>query len=345
MLSRARLPVFGGLLTDIAGATAAIELAQKLGGVVDHAGSDALCRMSQIVREAGGAPVSYGEARNRADVVVVVGKGPLERDPDLAGKLFPEEPGLPRPGDNPRSLVLLGAGKAKIPSRIPLTAIGAGTTDLPTLVSMLAALVREGCITARRGVPVDALESLAETLRGAAFAVFVYDPAELEVPVLQVMLDMVRSLSATTRASTLSLPVPGNGDGVNLCSSWTCGLPVRTSFAGPVPRNDPWLYAADRLIDSGEADALVWIDSLGGKGPKRPEGVPTVVLTASGTSGRAPEIAIDVACAGRDHDAALYVQPLSGIGWVKAATPDRGKPTVAAVLARLAELIDKREAA
>jgi formylmethanofuran dehydrogenase subunit B len=42
LLARARFPVFGGLLTDIRGAEAALELAAKLGVVVDHAASTGL---------------------------------------------------------------------------------------------------------------------------------------------------------------------------------------------------------------------------------------------------------------------------------------------------------------
>ena len=89
---------------------------------------------------------------------------------------------------------------------------------------------------------------LAERLRGAAFPVFVYSAGDLEEPVIHVVLDMVRHLCLTTRAATLTLAAPGNGDGVNLCSAWTCGLPVRTRFVDGLPEHDPWLYASERLI-------------------------------------------------------------------------------------------------
>ena len=73
ILGRARLPVIGGLLTDIAGAEAAIALAQKRDGVVDHAAGEGLARATQIMREMGGCPASLGEARNRADFIPVRG--------------------------------------------------------------------------------------------------------------------------------------------------------------------------------------------------------------------------------------------------------------------------------
>jgi formylmethanofuran dehydrogenase subunit B len=343
LLGRARFPVIGGLFTDIAGAAAALALAEKLGGVIDHAAGEGLSRMSQIMRERGASSASFGEARNRADVIVMVGRGPLERDPGLIGKLFPEEKGLPRPGDQVRELILLGGNLAIAPRHVPTTSIDLHTCDLPTLIARLGAAIGERRITGE--APDDPLARVAERLRAAAFAVFVYSAADLDEPALFAILDMVRHLSITTRAATLALAAPGNGDGVNLCSTWTCGLPVRTSFAGSVPEHDARKFATGRLIESGEADALVWIDALAEQGVERPRGVPTVVLTSKGATGEGADVVIEVACAGRDHDAALYLPPISGIGMVKAVKPNSAKPTVAAVLTRVAKLIDVRWAA
>src|SRR5450755_2916 len=89
LLGCARLAVIGGLLTDIAGAEAALAMAEKLGGVIDHAAGEGLCRASRIMRETGGCPASWGEVRNRADIVVLVGDEPLKREPGLLTTLFP----------------------------------------------------------------------------------------------------------------------------------------------------------------------------------------------------------------------------------------------------------------
>jgi formylmethanofuran dehydrogenase subunit B len=344
LLSRTRFPVIGGLLTDIGGAVAALALAKKLRSVIDHAAGEELARGSQIMRERGASPASFGETRNRADVIVMVGSGPLKRDPGLIQDLFPEEKGLPRPGDQARRLILLGDDRVNAPTHVKLTQVGQGGSDLPTLIARLGAAVAERPVGDEgQGDP---LAQVAESLRTAAFAVIVYSVADLDEPALFTILDMVRHLSVTTRAATLALAAPGNGDGVNLCSTWTCGLPVRTSFAGSVPEHDARRFAASRLIESGEADALVWIDALAEQGVRRPKGVPTIVLSSSDDAGEGEaDILIEVACAGRDHDAALYLPAISGIGLVKAAHPNQDKPTVAAVLNNISGLIDKREAA
>jgi formylmethanofuran dehydrogenase subunit B len=340
LLDGANLPVIGGLLTDIAGAEAAIALAQKLDGVIDHAAGDGLARASQIMREMGGCPASLGEARNRADLIVLVGEAPLKRDPDLLDTLFPKGEGLPRPGGNPRELILLACEAPRVESPVPVTAIASAGVDLPTLVSLLAAALMEHRTGADGGEMAAKLAAVAARLWRAAFPVFVISPCDLDEHVLRTVLGMVRHLCLTIRAATLSMPAPGNGDGVNLCSAWTCGVPVRTRFTRGLPEHDPWRYGAQRLIDSGEADALLWVDALGPNEFGRPQGVPTVVLSAAAAGA---EVVIEVGCAGRDHDAALYLAKLAGIGMVRATHPNTRLPTAAKVLNGIADLIEPRE--
>ena len=71
------------------------------------------------------------------------------------------------------------------------------------------------------------------------------------------------------------------------------------------------------MIESGEADALLWVDALAASGVEWPHGVPTVVLSASGLDEEAAgDVLIAVGCPGRDHDAALYLsvaEVLTGI--------------------------------
>lgn len=347
LLAQARLPVIGGLFTDVNGAAAALALAQKLGGVVDHAASGGMSRAARVMRETGSTPASFGEVRNRADTVVVIGDGPRDRDPELLDRLFPAK-GLPRPGDNKRELIVVGTGRGKTPSGIRATVID-GKQALPELVALLGAAVRETPFEIRDKALAKKILSAGKRLRESAFAVFVYDPAELEEPVLHTVLETVRLLVKTTRAATLALSAPGNGDGVNLCSTWTCGLPVRTSFAGEVPENNMWAYEAERLLKSGEADALVWIDALDGADAAPPtrafRGIPSVVLSSKPVKAGRDDVVIEVGAAIADHDAAVYLPPIAGIGEVKATSADSSKPTVAEVLNKIGTLIDAKGAA
>jgi len=216
LLSRARLPVIGGLLTDIAGVEAAIALARRLDGVVDHAAGEALSRNTHIIREAGGCSASFGEVRNRADIVIMLGDAPFKRNPDLLQDLFPAEGGLPRPGDHRRELIILGGSKLKDKRQIPTTSIPLGDTNLPALVAMLAALVAGRRLRGDLKRVNPKLAKLGERLRGAAFPVFIYSASDLDELTMRVVLGMVRHLCVTTRAAMLCLP-----------GQWRRGEPVR----------------------------------------------------------------------------------------------------------------------
>src|SRR5215472_1280613 len=74
LLAASRCALVTGLGTDIAGARAAIELADRIGAVVDHMHSDALLRELAVEREAGLIVTTANEARLRADVLVLVGR-------------------------------------------------------------------------------------------------------------------------------------------------------------------------------------------------------------------------------------------------------------------------------
>src|SRR5215216_209663 len=88
MLGTSRLPVIAGLGTDIAGARAAVSLAERIGGVVDHMHSEALMRDLAVMREAGAYLTTPNEVRLRGDTLLLVGPGLSEAWPELAARLL-----------------------------------------------------------------------------------------------------------------------------------------------------------------------------------------------------------------------------------------------------------------
>jgi Formylmethanofuran dehydrogenase subunit B len=67
ILRQSRLPVFGGLATDVEGQRGALALADRLGGVVDHRGSRGLFSDLTALRDIGTMTTTLSEVRNRAD--------------------------------------------------------------------------------------------------------------------------------------------------------------------------------------------------------------------------------------------------------------------------------------
>ena len=73
LIGKAKLPLFGGLATDVGGMRAVMALAERTGGVVDHALSEAQYRNFKILQTAGWVMTTLTETRNRADLIIIAG--------------------------------------------------------------------------------------------------------------------------------------------------------------------------------------------------------------------------------------------------------------------------------
>ena len=65
MLAASRVPVVAGMGADIAGARAAIALAERIGAAVDHMNSDAVLRDVEVMRTGAMMLTTPNEARLR----------------------------------------------------------------------------------------------------------------------------------------------------------------------------------------------------------------------------------------------------------------------------------------
>ena len=110
LLGRSRRAAIAGLDADIAAIEAAIKLARRLDGIVDHRASRATLRDLDVMRTVGWITTTPLQARARADLVVLVGDG-LEQDwPGLEERLA-----LAGPPPLPLSRILRTLGRTQMP--------------------------------------------------------------------------------------------------------------------------------------------------------------------------------------------------------------------------------------
>jgi len=314
LLQRSRLPVIAGLGTDVAGARAAIVLAQKVGGVIDHMHSAALLRDLDVMREAGMMVTTPNETRLRADLLLLVGPGLVEAWPDLPARLW---------ADQARRVVWLCPGGAERASRggAKIEVIG----DDPSELAILLASLRARCAGRPGGhapLPQQKLNTLAETLAKARFGVAVWSAAAHDVLTIEMLCGLVKDLNTTTRLSGLPLAPGDDAAAVQQVSGWLTGFPLRTSFGRGFPEHDPWRFDSPRLIDSGEADCALWISGYRAASPAWTRDVPFIALTATPDGfRRPPEIAIAVGRPGIDHDSVQHLPATGTLASVAAQAP------------------------
>jgi len=335
ILSAARLPVIAGLGTDVAGARASILLAERLRGAYDHMYSAQVFADLDVMRQAGLMFTTPNEARLRADVFLFIGKDLTKVWPAMMERLSPA--GIPPLGlaREPRKVLWIAPGRdgAKVEG------LAVQTLDSPDLPTALAAL--RACAAGR---PVNCAKSarrklgeFAEVLKKARFGVAVWGGDSLDSLSIEMLHGLIRDLNKTTRFSGLPLGNDSNASGVVQTSGWMTGFPVRTSFGRGFPEHDTWRFDATRMVESGEADAALWISAYGPETPPWKRNIPLVALASPQTAfAREPQARIEVGCPGIDHDAAEFSRETASIVG-RVASQGSPAPSVATVVGQIAK--------
>jgi formylmethanofuran dehydrogenase subunit B len=343
ILSVSRLPVFLVGPCDVGGARAAIRLAERTGGVIDHAESAGALRELDVMRSFGKFIVTPNEARQRADTILLVGSGLTKLWPEMVERLGLAE--LPRLALQParRQILWIGAdGEEESPWGLVSHTIRVRDEMLPGLLAVLRA-----CTAGRRvSLPVsekNALDAIAASLQAAHFGLAVYSPASLDALASEMLAGLVADLNRTTRFSTLSVGGSGHAETMMQTAGWMTGFPVRTGFGRGFPEHDPWRFDAMRLVASGETDALVWIASDAAELPPWASSVPLVALSAATDAPSAAKVHITIGQHGRDHDSVGFARETQSLAW-RQASDKSDLPSAASVMDAIAASMS-REAA
>jgi formylmethanofuran dehydrogenase subunit B len=161
------------------------------------------------------------------------------------------------------------------------------------------------------GIPIQDLESLCAEFKAAHYLAIAWSAAEFDFPhadlAIQQIVECVRELNTTTRAS--ALPLGGNRADMTLnqVCTWQSGTPVRTGFSRGIPHFDPLQGDYRKLLAEGEADVLLWYSALD------PEAIPpetTAKLIVLGHPAMKlatkPAVFIPIGVPGIDHAGLFY---------------------------------------
>jgi formylmethanofuran dehydrogenase subunit B len=316
LIGEARLPLYGGLATDVEGMRAVLALAEKSGGVVDHALSEALYRNLKILQTTGWTISTLTETRNRADLIIVAGSDIAKFNPRFFERIAAPPGSMFDVTAKERTIVFIGKGiehglgeRARVGKVITLPC---KPEDAGEVVGALRARLRGFHIKSRKiaGVALADLDALVERCKEAKYGVVAWAPPALDFAHAELTIDqfagLVKDLNQTTRFAGLSL---GGGEGgvtASAVCAWQSGYPLRVSYASGAPDYDPYRYAVSRMLADGEGDALVWIASLSPSFAPPKTKIPTIVLGTPGLKlAQTPSVFIPVGTPGVDHEGRL----------------------------------------
>jgi formylmethanofuran dehydrogenase subunit B len=340
-IKAAKLPLFGGMATDVDGARAMMALADRAGGVIDHALSEAQYRNLRVLQTSGWITSTLTETRNRADLVIIAGSDvhklhnrfferiicPPQSMFDDVGKrtiVFIGE-GLdtsaakgPRIGEvitlpcpSGRLMEVLGVLEARLRGA-PLNVQEAPAPKRSGILSALLSRSRgAGAETEEvAGIKLSLIDAVAEKCKAAHYGVIVWAPPSLNLPqadlAVHLICEIVKDLNVTTRFAGLSL---GGNEGTPSAASvatWQTGYPLRLSFANGKPEYDSYRYSIGRMLAENEGDLLLWLSSFTTDlGPPATR-LPTIVLGTPGIRmSQPPHVFIPVGTPGVDHAGCL----------------------------------------
>ena len=244
-----------GRIHCVESARGAIELARRFDAAIDPWDSDPASDAVSAMQRGGGYSVSLGEARDHADLWVVVGQDSLlEQTPRLANAMHRGE-SVP--------LLLLGrwsdASIQKFKSSgFDVICIECELEDLP---KRLGQCTRVG--------QTHSESQVGQWLLEAKYTVLLYAPSALDVEGRDLWIEAldrwVLQRNETTRAATLSWGTLQSS--FHQTCTWLTGFPGRIKFRGGKPHYDPHGYRAKDWVDRQTASAqaksrslLVWVD-------------------------------------------------------------------------------------
>jgi formylmethanofuran dehydrogenase subunit B len=311
LVSKAAQPLYGGLATDVEGMRAVMALAERTGGIVDHALSEAQYRNFKVLQTTGWVMSTLTETRNRADLFIIAGSDIHKLHPRFFETIVAPPDSMFDVEAPKRTVVFIGKGLDRSGakgSRIgEVVTIACKDEQAGEVVGLVRARLRGFRVTPKLdGVTLADIDALAERCRNAKYGVVVWAPPSLNFPFADLAVEqftgLVKDLTQTIRFAGLSL---GGAEGAITAAAvctWISGYPLRVSYASGAPDYDPYRWAIGRMLKDGEGDLLLWVASISPDLSPPATEVPTIVLGTPGLKlPKEPAVFIPVGTPGLDH--------------------------------------------
>ncbi len=322
ILRQARAPLVYGLgQTSCEAQRRAVALAEAAGAIVDPAGGGAAGLAYQAI---GSSTATFGEIRDRAELVVAWRADPAVTNPRLVERLRLAS----------RPLVVVDAQRTATAAAADAFVELDAAKDFEALWA-LRALVTGAPLDRDRAtdVPLDALDDLAQRTLGARHVAVIHGALD-ELGALA-LLSLVRDLSRERHAVTLGLRGDGNARGAEDVLAWQTGYPAAVSFTRGYPRANPGELGAAGLLDRGEVDAALVIGCDALEQLPGLRGLPMVVVDARATAtAKAARVAFATAADG--IEVAGTVHRMDGVPVPLRAPLAGERPSAEDVLAAIA---------
>ncbi len=319
ILDEADSPLIYGLSSTATEAQRkAVELADRLGAIIDTTSS--VCHgPTGLAMQAVGEPTcTLGEVRNRADLLVFWGCNPAVSHVRHFSRYSVTCRGMLTPkGRRDRTVVVVDVRPTGSTKMADLFLQVQPSADFEVLTA-LRALVQGQEIEAEAvgGIPTAQLRDLAGRMKTCRFGVAFMGMGltqsrgrDLNVSEL---FTLVAELNQYTRFSVIPMRGHGNVAGADQVLTWQSGYPFAVSFARGYPQYGPGEFSAVDVLAREEADAALILASdpmahFPSAAAKQLERIPTIVLDPMPSlTTQVARVVFPTACYGVDAAGTAY---------------------------------------
>ena len=287
LLRASTQPLISGLIADIQTCREAIALGEKVRGVVDHANGRGIRSATGVMQRIGEVKTTLAEVRNRADCVVIIGNGVLNRFPRLAKRILMPAKTLGNESTSQKNIFILDIkandGTAANQGLEHANYLQFGMPLLESVVYKLQEVVTKP----RRGfTTIDDdtrhLMELHDTINNSGYTTFIWAGAEFNSETaqhtIQAITETIKQLMLTKRC--VGLPLGGSKGEIsaNQVATWQTGVALPVAFMSGVPVHDPVRFDGANMLANQEADCLVWVATYNSADQPPVTDVPTIVL-------------------------------------------------------------------
>lgn len=343
LLKKTCSPLFSGMATDVNGNRSILQLADKLGGTVDHMHSDSLLRNVKAMSDQGWIMTTLTEIKNRADLVIFIGTDASEHSRFYERIIWLEETLFIDQAE--REVVYIGKG---LKTKLGISPLGKRpsvvTNDInETAITMnaLNAILNDTPLQTKKagGASIKHLQKLAQKITAAEYPVFIWSPSNLDFSHAELAVgaicNVVRTLSKSQRAAGFSLGGADASSTATAVCTWQTGYPTRVSFAKGYPDYNPSRYSTTEILQNSQADALIWVSTISANKLPPSTKLPCIVIGEPGMQlTTPPTVFIPAGTPGLDHKG-LMVRVDSVVSLPLKKVRDIGLPSVDSIFEKI----------
>ena len=310
LISHANLPAIAGMMTDVAGCRSALRLAKRIRASIDQHASRSSALNTSRIQTHGGFFITLTEARNSADLLVLINPDLITRFPRLLEILNFDKTSESRLKQR-RNVAVLGESSDKVRTQDNIAAhVECQLEDAGLVASIVQRRLEKSVHSAshHHDVSQTQIDQLISLIEQSHYPVFVWAGEDFVFPlgdlVIESVFRLIETLNKSKRAAGLTLTSSASTVTANTVSTWLHGNPLPISFRKGSPEYQPEYYSLQSIVSRGDTDLVIWVGGLEEKIELPDTDVRTIVL--SNVEPENSDVFLPVAMPGIDHDAHLF---------------------------------------